>query len=141
MEAHVDDYEMFRCAEADIYEIIKAWLRVLNGSDKLDSKYQIPGLDEESEIMVEYYRPEMMQTETEKIANIEKKIDLGLMSKKEALMEIREIEDEEKAMEILKEIDGEEALNVVFEPPGRNQDLEFDANPLEDEEDDEEVEE
>ena len=142
IEAHVDDYEAYRCAESEIYEIVKAWLRVLNGSDILDRKYQIPNLSEESEVMVEYYKPEMMQTASEQIANIEKLIDLGLMSKKEAIMELREIEDMEKAQEVIDMIEQDESMGAMFEPPGRDQDLEFDANPLddEDEEDGEEKE-
>lgn len=117
IEAHVDDYEIYRCAEAEIYQIIKAWLRVLNGSDKLDRKYQIPTLNPESEIEVEFYKPEMMQTEGEQITNIEKKLDLGLMSKREAIMELRSIEDKDKADEIIKEIGDEEIGEMVFPKP------------------------
>ena len=105
MEAHQDDYEVFRCAETDLYNIVKAWLRVLNGTDMLDQKYQIPNLDPESEVMVKFHQPEMMQTEKDKLDNIERKIDLGVMSQKEALMELRSITDKSEADKILKEIE------------------------------------
>jgi hypothetical protein len=132
IEAHVDDYEAYRCAESDIYEIIKAWCNILKGSDKLDKKYWMT-VPKESEINVEFYKPEMMQTETELVSNIERKLDLGLMSKKEAIKELRSIEDDKKAMEILKEI---EELEMPIAP---DQGLDFDSgNP--DAQDDEEDE-
>lgn len=141
VEAHIDDYEAFRCAEQDIYEIIKAWLRVLNGTDQLDSKYQIPNLDPNSEIQVEYYKPEMLQTESERIANIERLIEIGVMSKKEALMELRSIEDKDKAAEMLAEIMRDEMNMGTVVLPTPDQDLEFDANPIEEgEEEAEELE-
>lgn len=112
IEAHVDDYELYRCAEQDIYEIIKAWLRVLNGSNILNKKYQISNLHSESKIEIEYYKPEMMQTETEKINNIDKKIEIGVMSKLEAIMELRNITDKSKAEEILREIEKDNEITM-----------------------------
>jgi hypothetical protein len=112
IEAHVDDYELYRCAEQDIYKIIKAWLRVLNNSDALDKKYKVPTLNPESEIHVEYYKPEMMQTHSEKIANIEKLMDLELMSRKEAIMELRELSDNDKAQEILDDINSDNKISA-----------------------------
>ena len=41
IEAHIDDYESYRCAEYDIYEIIKSWISVLSGTDQLDDKYKV----------------------------------------------------------------------------------------------------
>ena len=111
IEAHADDYEMYSCAEAEIYEIIKAWLRVLNGSDQLDRKYQIGNLSEDSEVEVEYYKPDMIETDTEKLNNIERRVDIGLMSKREALMADRGIKDEEKAQEILDGIEKDNQIN------------------------------
>ena len=112
IEAHMDDYEMYRCAEADIYRIIKAWLKVLNGSAQLDKKYQIGNLSEESEIEIEYFKPEMIETEAEKLNNIERRLDIGLMSLKEALMEDRNITDKDKAQEILDEIESTSEINL-----------------------------
>lgn len=107
VEAHADDYDAFKNAEHHIYEIIKAWLRVLKGSDQLDAKYQA-NIPEDSELEIKYARPEMVETESEKLANVEKKMDLGIMSRKQALMHIFEIEDEDKASEMLKEIQEED---------------------------------
>lgn len=107
IEAHQDDYDAFKNAEKKIYKIIKAWLSVLNSSDMLDAEYKTT-VPEISEIEVLFNKPEMIQTESEKIANIEKMIDLGLMSKKQAIMEIYDIEDEQKALDILEDIKEDE---------------------------------
>jgi hypothetical protein len=116
IETHVDDYESFRCLEDEIYEIVKAWLRVLNGTDLLKSKYQVPTLNAESELEIKYYKPEMMETESEKLTNIDKRIDMGLMSKVEAIMLDREISDEDEAQAILDKIGDPDEL-VIPELP------------------------
>ena len=140
IEAHQDDYEAFRCAEDDIYRIIKAWLRVLTGDKQLDAKYQIANIPEESEVEVDFYKPEMMQTQTELISNIREQLELELMSRKEAIMELREITDDDKAQEILDMIDKENAQGMTFVPPSEtSQDLDFDAT-VDDEDEDEELE-
>lgn len=105
IEAHRDDYEKFRKAENDIYRIVKAWLRVLQGSDKLDPKYQIAALPDNSEINVEFHKPELIETQQEKLANIEKRIDLGIASRLDAIMVDRSIEDKDEAKQLLEEID------------------------------------
>lgn len=107
VEAHQDDYDAFNNAEHQIWEIIKAWLLVLNGTDQLDQKYKVI-VPEDSEVEIEYAKPEMIQTETEKLTNIATKMDERLMSRKQAIMELYDIESEEKAQEILDEIDKDE---------------------------------
>lgn len=134
IEAHQDDYEAFRCAEDDIYKIIKAWSKVLTGDKQLDTKYALGNISDDSEIEVEFHRPEMMQTETETLTNIETKLDLGLISRREAIMELREISDTDEANEILSAIESEEfqpKVEVVL--PTEDDDLVMD-DEIEDEE-------
>lgn len=107
VEAHADDYDKFENAEKQIFKIIKAWNNVLATSDQLDKKYKLGSISEYADVSVQYHKPEMVQTETEKLANIEKKIDLSLMSKVEAIMEYRNIDDETAAQIILDKIEKE----------------------------------
>jgi len=118
IETHIDDYEAFRCAEDEIYRLIKAWTKVLDTS-QLDQKYQV-NLPDSSELSIDYYKPEMIETETEKLTNIEKKIDLELMSRKQAVMSLHGIDDEDKAQELLEDIrkDNELMPPVVKSIPG-----------------------
>lgn len=142
MEAHQDDYDRYKNVESSIYEIVKSWLRVLDGSGLLMPKYRVGNISDMSEVSIEYYKPEMIQTESEMLANFQTKIDLGVMSKVDALMQLRGIEDREQARELLQEIKEENMPFTMgtFTPPSEtDQDLNFDATP-EDDEDDEELE-
>ena len=140
MEAHQDDYEKFKNTEKQIYEIVKAWLRVLDGSGLLDQKYRTGNINNESELSIEYYKPEMIQTETETLANFQSKIDLGIMSKVDAIMELRGIEDRDQAKELLEEIKEENMPFTMgtFTPPSEtDQDLNFNAGNDDDDKDEE----
>ena len=114
IEAHSDDYDKFRECEERIYEIVKAWQRVLANSDQLDSKYKVGNIPEDSTIEVQYHKPEMVQTKTEQIANITSLIEAGLKSKLSALMELEGIEDEDTAQEMLDKINSEKMPNLTF---------------------------
>lgn len=137
VEAHIDDYESFECAEHEIYEIVKAWLRVATISDIIKDKYKV-SISEDSELEIDYYQPEMIETETEKLTNIEKKMDLQLMSRKKAIMEMYNIKDEEKAEEMLEEIDKDNEYmprSGTFTPPSETEDMGLESDNLEDDED------
>ena len=120
VEAHIDDYDKYGNVENRIYEIVKAWNNVLGNSDAIDSKYKLGSIPEESEIEVNYTKPEMIQTESERLASIEKRKDIGLMSPLEAIMEDRGIEDEEAAQEILDKINKSKLdnMNTFMTPAG-----------------------
>jgi len=139
IEAHRDDYEKFRKAEEDIYRIVKAWLRVLQGSDKLDRKYQISAISDNSEIRVEFHKPELIQTESEKLTNIQTKMDMGIASRLDAIMLDREIDDKDEAKKLLKEIDEMEMPQLgTFTPPSENEDMGLDTDNMKDDEDEDE---
>lgn len=97
-ETSKQDYIIYENVEMKIYELIKRW-SALQGTDKFLS-FVIP---ENSEISIKYARPEMVQSEQEKLAIIEKKLELGLMSEIEAIEMDRNV-DSEKAQEIYAEI-------------------------------------
>ena len=142
MEAHQDDYDRYKNVEQQIYDIVKAWLRALEGTNLLDNKYRVGSVSDASEVAIEYYKPEMIQTESEMLANFQTKIDLGVMSKVDALMQLKGIEDREQAKELLEEIKEENMPYTMgtFTPPSEtDQDLNFDASNDE-EEDEEELE-
>jgi len=109
LHASKDDYEMFRNAEYQIYEIVKAWLEVLSGTDQLDRKYWTSTIPLESEVKVDFHKPEMIQTEQEKIAIFEKQKELGLKSRVDMIMEMMGI-DRDQALEEAQRIDQEEGL-------------------------------
>jgi hypothetical protein len=115
VEAHSDDYDAFMCVEDEVFRIIKAWLNVLSGSNALNNKYKTV-LPEDSEVHVDYHKPEMIETKTEMLTNIERMIDLGLMSKKQAIMELNNIDNEDEAKAILEDIKADEAIYAPIMP-------------------------
>lgn len=107
VEAHSDDYDKYRNVEKKIFNIIKAWNNVLSGSESLDRKYQLGTVSEKADIEVNYHRPEMIQTDSERLNVLSTEKDLGIRSKLEMIMERRNIDDEDKAREILEKIEEE----------------------------------
>lgn len=109
MSAHADDYEAFRNAEMQVWEIIKAWQVALSASDSLDSKYKIAGLPLDSKVSIKFEKPDFVKTESEKLDEVIRKLENGLISKIEAIMDLRGISFEQ-AQEVIKNIDSEETL-------------------------------
>jgi hypothetical protein len=108
-EASKDDLARFEQAEKSLYNVIKGWVN--NASSILDSKYVMGNINENSELSVVYKEPTAVQTEAEQLDVIERKIDLGLISRVEAIAKDRNITVQE-AQEIL---DGFEQTEVFQE--------------------------
>lgn len=103
-EASRSDFEIYKDVENKLFEIVKAYVNTYAGTDVL--QYQISPIPEAAYVEVYYEMPEMIETEMDKLAQIEKKLDLGLITKAEAIAEDREIELDE-AKKIKQEIDQE----------------------------------
>ena len=115
MSSNKDTYEEFKCMEMDVWNIIKHWLIILNDTDLLDDKYKIPGINLESEVAVKYGLPEMIQSEDEKIGVMEKRINLEIMSKIEAIMKDRGV-DRDMAIKIYKQIVDDDMILIETRP-------------------------
>lgn len=109
-EASKSDYDTYQRAEAQIWDVVRAWHNNLSQTDLLDDKYKTAELPMDAEISVLFSGPEMIQSEMDKLANIEKKVELGLMSTVDAIQELREV-DRSAAEEIAKQIEEDEFAN------------------------------
>lgn len=111
-EASQEDMDMYEKAEKDLYKVIVAWVKSLQGSDLLNKKYQIalPELDN-TQVFVEYTKPQSVTTEKETLENIQQKIDMGIYSRVDALMEMEKI-DKDTAIKRIAEIDSM-SVNVI----------------------------
>jgi hypothetical protein len=109
-EASRSDYDLFETVEFQIYEIIKKYLSVYSGTEFLDKAYAV-SIPEGSEISVSFKKPELIQSDTEKVDTVIKKIENGLQSRVEAIMEIRGV-DRLKAEEISKAIQIDNGLVI-----------------------------
>ena len=101
---------LFKRSEKDIYQVVKQWINLSNKTDNLlDEKYKIGTIADSSVVNVSFAEPSSSITDTEILANIEKKLDMGLMSRSEAIQELRDV-DSEQAIVLIEEIDSEDML-------------------------------
>lgn len=110
-EASKTDVELLRWAEMQVFDLMKAWSNLYQGTDVLDEDLRIASIPEEMEMTVNYVKPEAVQTKTEIEDSTIKLIDSGLITKKRAIMDLYGF-DEDQAEEFLKEIDEEQAMKM-----------------------------
>jgi hypothetical protein len=102
--ASKEDFDLFKVVEYKLHKIVTKYLSVLSGTPYLDPEYNVTQSIENSEINVQFIAPEMVETKSEKLANAQAKIDLGISDKILALSEIDEI-SEDAAEEIINKIE------------------------------------
>jgi hypothetical protein len=107
-EATRTDFALYDQVERKLYDLIKIWHNTIKGSGKLLPSLETSDFPIESEIAVQFAKPEMVKTDAEMLDTIERRLELGLMSRSEAIMEDRGLDDEEAAKEIIEKIEGEE---------------------------------
>lgn len=118
-EASRDAIDMFRKVEDDVFMLMVKWSNLFQGAttpsafgvEPLIPELQLATLPEDVNMSVLFHSPATVQTKTEKEDSVMKLMDAGLMSRTEAIMELREVE-KEKAEEILANIDEEELPGV-----------------------------
>lgn len=108
-EASREDISLFTNAEDKIFNLVKAWHNVSRGTDRLEEKYLTSVIPDESSVVVSFNKPEMIQTRQERIAQVEKEMDLGLISRIDALEQFHGI-DRDAAIEKAKQIDEDEGM-------------------------------
>ncbi len=111
-----DDFNLYQNVEQDIYKIVKRWHNVLRDTDQLDDKYKTAELPEDSEVIVEFARPEMIKTDAEKLEVFAKKEELGLMSSVMYVMEEKGMSEEE-ALEHLEKVRTHQQVRPIQAPP------------------------
>lgn len=93
-EATKEDFDMFKNVESQIYDVVVKYLVALSNTEFLDKEYWISQSALTSEFNVVFHKPEMIQTEAEKLSNLKLKIDLGISDKVLALMDLESISEE-----------------------------------------------
>lgn len=106
-EASQEDYQTYTRVEQEAFVLVRAWHNQLRGTDLLDSKYQTTVISDESECHPKFHKPELVQTEAEKLAWVQSQRETGLMSRVEAIAMLRGV-PEETAEEIARKIDSDD---------------------------------
>lgn len=115
-EASQDDFEVFACAEHEIFEVVKAWLVKYSNTELLDRKYWIKPKTQSATMSVSFSRPEAVKTETEIIADMGSAMDMGLEDRITACMKLKGM-TEDQAVEYLDKIDARKAQYGKPQPP------------------------
>ena len=102
-EASQDDIDLFRTVEEKLYTLFRLWYEVTNGTEMLKPTLAFGNWDESIIQTVKYSGPEMIRTEADKEESVIRRLENGLMTKTEAIMELREV-SLEKAAEIRAQI-------------------------------------
>jgi hypothetical protein len=108
-QASKQDMDLFRWVEDELFEIMVLWSNVMqpvSGEGELDEDIKGPQISDAVSFEIHYKEPMNVQTQSEVEDSVLKLLDAGLMSKTEAIIKLRGV-DEAKAEEILNEIKGE----------------------------------
>jgi hypothetical protein len=109
-EASSSDFELFKQIEYKLFEVMKSWSNVMQGvrgDGELIPDLQVATISPSTDIEeINFNRPEIIQTKAEQEDSVIKLVQEGLMSKSEAIMELRGV-DEDSAKLIIDKIESE----------------------------------
>lgn len=105
-EASQDDIDLFTSVEVQVYELLRAWYQEIRGTSLLKPEYDFGDWPEKVYLCPKFSQPQMIQTEADREASVVARMENGLMSRVEAIAELRKVTKEE-AQKILEEIDRE----------------------------------
>ena len=108
-EASKDDFAIYRRTEEKVYDLVKAWHNRLRETDLLDDKYKTVELPQESRVIVEFRQPELIQSPEDRINVWSRKIEEGLASRVDALMDLKGLSRDEAVQKLL-EIEEDESF-------------------------------
>ncbi len=120
--ASKEDFDLYKVVEMQIHSIVTKYLSLLSGTEFLDIKYSVSQSIVNSQLSVQFHKPEMIETKSEQLDNSKKKIDLGIADAVSVLSEIEGIstdQAEEKILEI-QDRKNQNLLNTVNSVGGLN---------------------
>ena len=103
-EASQDDLDLFQGVEWQLYLLLRAWYNAIRGTTLLNPDYDFGEWPEDAVVVTKFCQPQMLQTESEREQSVVYRLDNGLISRVEAIMQLRGVSKEE-AEKVLQEID------------------------------------
>lgn len=101
-KATKEDFDLFRMVEKKVFTIVKRYLVVLSGAGMLEDSYRVAPSFDKATMDVEFESPEMVQTETEEIADQAAKIAIGIADRVTAIMDLEDMSEDEAVAYIAK---------------------------------------
>lgn len=115
-EASQDDFELFQWVEKEVFKLVKAWLEALSGVTEGGLMDELSGIVPDGVNMdVNFIEPGTQVSQDEKEKSVINRLDNGLMSRVEAIMELRDL-DENEARDVLVDIDEDSPLSQINSP-------------------------
>ena len=104
-EATAEDKVLFERVEQEYFNLVRDWNNYLyTTSDGLSEENKISAIGDDVQLSVKFHEPMQVMTQAEKEESIQRRLEIGLMSRKNAIVELYGV-DEEKAEEMMSEID------------------------------------
>jgi hypothetical protein len=92
-EPSKSDADVFKDAEKKLYKIIVRYVNTYANTEFLPN-FEISSIPEDSDVEVDYVKPEVVQSEEEKLASIKQRLELGLIDDTDAIAQDRGISRE-----------------------------------------------
>lgn len=102
--ASKEDFDLFNVVEHKLHKITTKYLALLSNTEFLDPKYNVTQGIVNSELTVNFAKPEIIETKSEALDNAKKKIDLGVADKVTTLMDVDGL-NEALAVQKIEEIE------------------------------------
>jgi|LakMenEpi03Aug12_release.lakeMendotaPanAssembly.Ray.scaffolds.fasta_scaffold33913_9 hypothetical protein len=116
-EASEADISAFQDAEQKLFKIIVAYVNTYGGTSVLPG-YRVAPIGEDAFVEVSYKKPQSVMTEAEKLATIQQRKEMGLITQVEAIALDREI-DADEAQEVYNRIQAEQGAEIERIMPTR----------------------
>jgi len=113
-EASQDDFDAFKSVEHKAFDLMRDWSNycqnINEGKLALDPELRISSISDSAKMSVQFQGPEAIKSDEEKLNELERKMELGIISRKMMIMEYYEV-SEDRALEIMSEIDSDLGLS------------------------------
>jgi hypothetical protein len=132
-KASKQDIDIFRWAEGELFDLLRLWSNYLQpvvGEMELRPELKISSLSDSIDMTIKYVEPTSVLSMTEKEDSIIKRIDAGLLTKRDAIVELYEV-NEDKADEMLLELENELPKLSLPAPPVSDQEPEEEIDETE----------
>jgi hypothetical protein len=117
------EIHIYQEAEMKIFEVVKAWMNALRDTDMLMDQFKTTEIPEQAKMKVEYNRPEAIVSPNEKLDLYDRKIEMGIISRIDIIMETEGL-DKEDAIQRAMEIDRENSMQgMIIDRPDLNIDI------------------
>lgn len=110
-EASRNDLALYQYVESRVFDIVKAYLNKYSGTEFLNQKYWVKQIPQDASITVQFEKPEAIQSEGDMIVIAQKKIELGLLSRVGAIMELEGL-NRDSAEEYIAQVDEDMAVDM-----------------------------